>query len=330
MMNDRIILAALGLFAIALSMCGCGVARQQAGNPVIDGWYADPDSAVFDGRYWIYPTYSAPYDEQLHFDAFSSSDLVTWQKHERILSSEEVSWARRAMWAPCIAQNDGRYYLFFAANDIQSDDESGGIGVAVSDRPEGPFEDLLGRPLVDAFHNKAQPIDQAAFRDPATGKWYLYYGGWGHCNIAQLHDDFTGFVPFDDGSTFREITPEGYVEGPTMLVRDGRYYFMWSEGGWTGPDYRVAYAVSDSPLGPFERMGTILQQDPDIATGAGHHSVLPIGDDEWIIVYHRRPLNETDRNHRVVCIDRLEFAPDGSIRPVTITHDGVQSKTVRR
>ena len=86
MMNDRIILAALGLLAIALTMCGCGVARQQAGNPVIDGWYADPDSAVFDGRYWIYPTYSAPYDEQLHFDAFSSSDLVTWQKHERIRS----------------------------------------------------------------------------------------------------------------------------------------------------------------------------------------------------------------------------------------------------
>lgn len=296
-----------------------------SGNPVIEGWYADPDSAVFGDRYWIYPTYSAPYEEQLHFDAFSSPDLVTWTKHERVLDSSRVDWAWRAMWAPCIAEKDGRYYLFFGTNDIQSNDEPGGIGVAVADAPEGPFTDYLERPLVESFQNGAQPIDQAVFRDPASGRWYLYYGGWGHCNIARLKDDFTGFVPFEDGSTFREITPEGYVEGPTMLERAGRYYFMWSEGGWTGPDYRVAYAVSDSALGPFERIGTILQQDPEVATGAGHHSVLRVGEDEWVIVYHRRPLGRSDRNHRAVCIDRLEFAPDGTIRPVKITREGVRA-----
>ena len=83
-------------------------------------------------------------------------------------------------------------------------------------------------------------------------------------------------MPFADGTTFKEITPEGYVEGPLMLRKDGKYYFMWSEGGWTGPNYAVAYAVGASPLGPFERAGKILQQDSNVATGAGHHSVIQI------------------------------------------------------
>lgn len=103
----------------------------------------------------------------------------------------------------------------------------------------------------------------------------------------------------------------------------------WSEGGWTGPNYAVAYAVGDSPFGPFERVGTILQQDPAVATGAGHHSVLRGASGRWYIVYHRRPLGETDRNHRVVCIDELIFEPDGTIRPVVITKAGVPPDPIR-
>jgi beta-xylosidase len=295
----------------------------RSGNPILPGWYADPEAHVFAGQYWIHPTTSAPYDDQTYMDAFSSPDLVTWTRHERILHLENVTWGRRALWAPSVVEKDGWYYLFFSANDIQSDDEVGGIGVARSRSPGGPFEDYLGKPLIDRFHNGAQPIDPFVFRD-ADGTWYITYGGWRHCNIARLNDDFTGFVPFADGTVFREITPEGYVEGSFMLLKDGRYYFMWSEGGWTGPNYAVAYAVADSPVGPFERVGRILQQDPAVATGAGHHSVLHVpGSDRWYIVYHRRPLGETDRNHRVVCIDELRFAPDGGIVPVRITTDGV-------
>ena len=157
------------------------------------------------------------------------------------------------------------------------------------------------------------------------------YGGWRHCNIARLNADFTGFVPFPDGTTFKEITPQGYVEGAFMLQKDGKYYFMWSEGGWTGPNYAVAYAVGTSPFGPFERVGKILQQDSTVATGAGHHSVLhsPTSD-KWYIVYHRRPLGETDRNHRVVSIDELRFDERGFIQPVKITKTGVQADPLRR
>jgi len=293
------------------------------GNPVFDGWYADPEGVVFDDTYWIFPTYSAPFREQVHLDAFSSKDLVNWEKHGWIIDTAEVKWAWMAMWAPAIVRKEGKYFLFFAANDIQNDEQAGGIGVAVSEKPEGPYRDYLGKPLLDKFHNGAQPIDQFVFQDK-DGQYYMIYGGWRHCNIARLKDDFTGFLPFEDGSIFREITPESYVEGPFMFIREGKYYFMWSEGGWGGPDYRVAYAVSDSPFGPFERIGVILEQDPEVATGAGHHSMIQVpGTDEWYIVYHRRPLGETDANHRVTCIDKVVFDNEGMIQPVKITFTGV-------
>lgn len=297
-----------------------------AGNPVLPGWYADPEAAFFRSEYWLYPTASAPYDQQTAFDAFSSPDLVHWTKHPKVLDARSVKWARRAMWAPSVVENHGRYYFFFAANDIQNDGESGGIGVAVSDNPAGPFQDLTGTPLVGKFEHGAQPIDPFVFHDSKTGQWYLIYGGWRHCNIARLRDDFAALQPLEDGTMFREITPEGYVEGPFMFERAGRYYFMWSEGGWTGPDYSVAYAVGDSPLGPFKRVAKILQQDPAVATGAGHHSVLRVPNtDAWYIVYHRRPIGETNGNHRVVCIDRMEFDKDGNILPVKMTFEGVAS-----
>jgi beta-xylosidase len=299
---------------------------QSSGNPIFSGWYADPEAAIFGNTCWVFPTYSAKYKDQVHFDAFSSPDLVHWEKHDNILDTNTIRWAKRAMWAPAIIKKEGKYYFFFAANDIQNDSASGGIGVAVADKPEGPYKDFLGHPLIDKFHNGAQPIDQTVFQDK-DGQYYMIYGGWRHCNIARLKSDLTGFVPFSDGSLFREITPQGYVEGPFMFRRNNKYYFMWSEGGWGGPDYSVAYAVADAPTGPFQRIGKVLQQDTSVATGAGHHSVIHIPNtDDYYIVYHRRPLGETDANHREVCIDHMYFAADGSIRPVKITKGGVTAQ----
>ena len=298
-------------------------------NPVFPGWYADPEGIIMDDEYWIFPTYSAPYDKQVHFDAFSSPDLVNWTKHERIIDTTVIKWAHSAVWAPSIIKKEDQYFLFFGANDIQSNEEYGGIGVAVSNSPKGPYKDHLGKPLVDKFHNGAQPIDQFVFQD--NGKYYLIYGGWRHCNIAQLKDDFTGFNPFEDGTTFKEITPENYVEGPFMFKKDDKYYFMWSEGSWTGPDYSVAYAVADSPFGPFKRIGKTLQQDTKIATGAGHHSIIHNKDsDDYYMVYHRRPLDETDRNSRETCIDLMEFNDDGTIKQVVITNEGVKANLLKK
>jgi beta-xylosidase len=309
---------------------------QKSGNPVIKGPYADPEGHFFKGRFWIYPTYSTPYEKQVFLDAFSSKDLITWEKHPAIIDTSRIKWARKAIWAPSVLEHEQKYYLFFGANDLQrpgsgywdekdSSSHRGGIGVAVATQPEGPFTDLLGKPLIDDFHNNAQPIDQQAFKD-SDGQVYLIYGGWGHCNMVKLKNDMKGFIPFSDGIIFKEITPENYVEGPFMFRRNNKYYFMWSEGGWTGPDYSVAYAMADHPWGPFKRIGKVLQRDDIVATGAGHNSVLKMeGFDEWYIIYHRRSISEKGRDNREVCIDKMFFDKNGLIIPVIMTNEGVDA-----
>jgi len=292
-------------------------------NPIFPGWYADPEGIVYDRTYWVFPTYSAPYEQQVFFDAFSSSDLVSWEKHPAVLDTSAVRWAKKAMWAPSVIENKGKYYLFFSANDVHPG-EVGGIGVAVANQPQGPYADLLGKPLLQEIKHGAQPIDPFVFRDQ-DGQHYLYYGGWGHCNVVKLNDDFTQLLPFPDGTTYKEVTPEHYVEGPFMFIRNKKYYFMWSEGGWGGPDYKVAYAIADTPLGPFKRVGSLLEQDTKIATGAGHHSVIKVPDaDKYFIVYHRRPLGKTGANERETCIDEMTFDEDGFINPVKMTIEGVK------
>ena len=318
------------MLAASLTL-GVGAKKKKtSGNPIFTGWYADPEGAVLDGQYWVFPTFSAPYDKQLFFDAFSSPDLVNWTKHERVLEQKNIPWLRRALWAPAVIEANNKFYVFFGGNDVH-EGEIGGIGVAVADCPEGPYKDALGKPLINEIVNGAQPIDQFVFRDD-DGQYYMYYGGWRHCNMCKLSPDLLSIVPWEDGQKFHEVTPsEEYVEGPFMLKRKGKYYFMWSEGGWTGPNYCVAYAVSDSPFGPFERKGVILKRDENVARGAGHHSVIQVpGKDEYYIIYHRRPLTETDGNSRETCIDKLIFNSDGTIRPVKMTFEGVKARKIKR
>ncbi len=341
----------LGNLALALILAATSAV---AGNPIVPGWYADPEIRLFAGKYWIYPTLSAesgtpdpappftagqtwqraqssriwaPFLKQTYLDAFSSNDLVHWTKHAHVLDVKDVSWAAYAVWAPSAVLANGKYYLFFGANDIKDNNQLGGIGVAVSDHPQGPFKDALGRPMIGQIHNGAQPIDMMVFQDD-DGQIYMYYGGWKHCNVVKLSKDLLSVVPLADGALYKEITPNAdYVEGSFMVKRKGVYYLMWSEGEWTGPDYRVAYATGPSPTGPFTPRGVILQQDAKIARGAGHHSVVNIpGTDDWYIVYHRRPLDDTDGNHRQLAIEHMYFEPDGSIRPVVMTDAGIEPR----
>lgn len=336
--------ATIALFCAVLlffSSCGNHETKDKvisySGNPIFEGWYADPEGIVIDSTFWIYPTFSAPFEEQVFMNAFSSNDLIHWTKHERIIDTAIISWARFALWAPSMIKMKDKYYLFFAANDIQRPGrpnweekhkfnvQYGGIGIAVSDNPGGPFKDYLGKPLISDFYNDAQPIDQFVFKDD-DGTYYLFYGGWGHCNVGILNDDFTGFEPLKNGEVFMEVTPEGYVEGSFMFKRKEKYYFMWSEGGWTNDSYRVAYAISNNPMGPFTKIGTILQKDSTVATGAGHNSVIQIPDtDDWIIVYHRRPIPNKSPHHRVTCLDKLAFNADGTIQAVKMTFKGIKA-----
>ena len=77
-------------------------------NPIFKGWYADPEGIIFDKTYWVYPTFSAPYEDQVFMDAFSSSDLTHWTKHNRVLDTSAVKWAKKAMWAPSIIKNENK------------------------------------------------------------------------------------------------------------------------------------------------------------------------------------------------------------------------------
>ena len=289
-----------------------------SGNPVFPGWYADPELHLFQEKYWIYPTTSAPYEEQTYFEAFSSPDLVNWTNEGRILDFSDVPWStNRAAWAPSCAQKDGRYYFYFSAGD------GAGLGVGVSDSAGGPFHDPLGKPLVRDYLQGAQPIDAHAFVDE-DGEAYLYWGGWGHCVVCRLGQDMISLV-----GEVKEITPDHYVEGPFMAKRKGIYYLMWSEGNWGDRSYRIAYARADNPFGPFEREGEIFENESPLASSAGHHSVLNIpGTDDWILAYHRRPFGETCQHHRVVCLEQMNFEKDGSIRPIVLSQEGVTSRPI--
>lgn len=109
-----------------------------ASNPFVDGWYADPDNEFYNGEYWLYPTYSHEYDTQTFLDAFSSPDLIHWTKHPNILNITNFPCAKKAVWAPAPISRNGKFCLYFGANDIQTNSDYGGIGVGVADNPEGP------------------------------------------------------------------------------------------------------------------------------------------------------------------------------------------------
>ncbi|OJJ50210.1 hypothetical protein ASPZODRAFT_128834 [Penicilliopsis zonata CBS 506.65] len=295
-------------------------AKQQgySGNPIFPGWYADPEARIFEQQYWIYPTYSAAYEEQTFFDAFSSPDLITWTKHPRILNFSDVPWStNRAAWAPSVAEKHGQYYMYFSAGD------GAGIGVATSTTgPGGPFYDAIGKPLVANTTYGAEPIDAQIFLDDDGRNW-LYFGGWGHGVVVELEDDMVTLK-----GDYLEITPPDYVEGPWMLKRDGVYYYMYSVGGWGDNSYGVQYVTGSSPTGPFSKTATkILTGDANIGTSTGHNSVVNRGDD-YYIVYHRRYPNNTQLNDRIVCIDRMFFDENGAIKPVHITTEGVEANAL--
>jgi len=301
-------------------------------NPVLNGFYADPDVLYSEktGKFYIYPTsdgftgWSGTY-----FKCFSSGNLVDWNDEGVIIQlGKNVSWANRNAWAPCIVEKkiNGQYKYFYYFTAAQK------IGVAVSDNPNGPFVDL-GKPLIE---NKpegvkgGQVIDQDVFTDPKTGKSYLYWGN-GFMAGAELNDDMTSIKQ----ETTTLLKPDRtFREGTYVFYRNGIYYFMWSEDDTRSENYRVRYATSDSPLGAFTipENNMVIAKDKEAGIlGTGHNSVLQIpGKDEWYIVYHRFnypkgiTMGDAAGYNREVCIDKMEFNADGSIKQVTPTHKGIQ------
>ncbi|MDD4968532.1 MAG: family 43 glycosylhydrolase [Paludibacter sp.] len=300
-------------------------------NPVLDGYYADPEILYSEktGKFYIYPTsdgftnWSGNY-----FKCFSSDNLVDWTDQGVILQlGKDVKWATRNAWAPCIIEKkiNGQYKYFYYFTAAQQ------IGVAVSDNPTGPFIDL-GKPLIEKRPEgitRGQVIDQDVFTDPKTGKSYLYWGN-GFMTGAELNEDMTSIKQ----ETLTILKPDNtFREGTYVFYRKGIYYFMWSEDDTRSENYRVRYATSTSPLGTFtiSKDNLVIAKDTESAIfGTGHNSVLQIpGKDEWYIVYHRfnypKGITQGDAAgyNREVCIDKMEFNVDGSIKQVIPTHKGI-------
>jgi arabinoxylan arabinofuranohydrolase len=307
-------------------------------NPVLPGYYADPDVLYAEktGKFYLYPTSDGfPNWSGTYFKAFSSQDLVNWQQEGVILDlPKDVSWAQKNAWAPCIIEKKvgGQYKYFYYFTAAQK------IGVAVADHPTGPFRDS-GKPLIDKFPEgvtRGQQIDPDVFTDPQTGKTYLYWGN-GYMAGAELNDDMISLKP----GTTKVFTPDAsYREGTYVFYRKGVYYFMWSADDTRSEDYRVHYGTSDKPLGPIKvaEHNPVLAKDKEAGIFAtGHNAVIQVpGKDEWYIVYHRFnfpngiKMGRAAGYNREVCIDRLEFKPDGSIIPVKPTHQGVKAVRVER
>ena len=306
-------------------------------NPVLPGFHADPEILYSrqTGKYYIYSTS----DGYAHWGgwyltAYSSTDLKSWTPEGVVLDlrSPQVTWANGNAWAPAIEEKliDGKYKYFLYYSGNAADNSGKQIGVAIGDSPTGPFKDL-GHPLVSQSPTgRGQQIDVDVFTDPASGKSYLYWGN-GYMAGAELNDDM---VSIKD-ETLTVMTPQGgtlkthaYREAPYVFFRHGVYYFLWSVDDTGSPNYHVAYGTSDSPLGLIQvaKSPIVLIQNADKEVyGPAHNAVIrKPGTDEWYIVYHRINKHFLDKDkgpgyHREVCIDRMEFNNDGTIRPVTVT-----------
>lgn len=277
--------------------------------PVLPGVNADPHIAAFGDTFYLYPTTDGSEGWMAtSFQAWSSKDLRNWKNEGVILDlPRDLKWADVRAWAPAIATKNGRYYYYYSAGQS--------VGVAVADKPAGPFRDPLGKPMVaKGQFQGCQSIDPMVFVDD-DGSAYLFFGQ-GRCKAVKLNPDMVSF----DESQMKDITPPGYNEGPFLIKRKGVYYLSWSEFDTRDPRYSVAYATADSPLGPFTKaeVNPILKQKGAVK-GAGHHSMLQIpGRDEWVIAYHRFKIPGGNGYNRETCISPMRFDEQGRILPVDV------------
>ncbi|MGN7950358.1 family 43 glycosylhydrolase [Microbacterium sp. 22215] len=271
----------------------------------VPGFYADPALLRVGDRYWLYPTTDGIAGwGATSFSAFSSSDLATWTPAGEVLRlGREVGWATEKAWAPAIAERDGSFFLYYTAG-------GNSIGVARASRPDGPFQDL-GRPLISPDDYDGVAIDPSVFQDD-DGTWYLLWGN-GVAHIAALNDDMMSFAR----DKVADWVPTGFREAITIHRRGGVYYATWSENDTRDPEYRVRYATGASPHGPWLDRGVLIQAEPELGyLGTGHHCVLEVSEDEWIVAYHRFAIAGGSGHQREVVFDELLHHDDGRLEVI--------------
>ena len=304
-----------------------------AQNPIIrDQFTADPTARVFNNKVYLFPSHDIkpPVGQRQDwfcmedYHVFSSENLTDWTDHGMIVTQNKVPWVRPnsySMWAPDCVEKNGKYYFYFPSAPAEG---RGGfaVGVAIADRPEGPF---IPEPEPIKGINGIDPCVLLA----SDGNAYIFWGN-GRCaklkpNMKELADDNPkSTVKFGNrememiGVNCLEGLPNRQAEGPFAFEANGWYYLTYP---YVRENTEVlAYAMSKNPMGPYEYKGLIMTETPNCWTN--HHSIINYKG-QWYLFYHRNWFSPKDDKRRSACIEKLSFNPDGTIQEVKQTIRGV-------
>ena len=327
---------------ILLSLLAVATLSVSAQNPIVRNQFtADPTARVFNGRVYLYPSHDIPAPSSVSkiaghqasewfcmadYHVFSSDNLTDWQDHGVIVSQEQVPWGKPdaySMWAPDCVEKGGKYYFYFP--NAPKSGRGFAIGVATADSPTGPFR-IAAEPI-----RGVMGIDPCVLVDN-DGTAYLYWSGMG-IRGARLKDNMTELdgeletVTFPQGGTMQvggqqmQGLPDGFKEGPFAFRRGDWYYltFPWvrkEKGTET-----LAYAMSRSPLGPWDFKGVFMAEHAD-SCWTNHHSFVEY-QGQWYLFYHHNDYSPLADKRRSACIERVTFRKDGTIQEVKPTLRGV-------
>jgi hypothetical protein len=289
-----------------------------AQNPLImDQFTADPTARVFEGKVYVYPSHDVNCGTDWFcmkdYHVFSSENLIDWTDHGMIVTQERVAWVdstKNSMWAPDCYKKGDRYYFYFPAIAHPNTGIRGmTIGVAISDKPYGPF-----RPEPEPIKG-VSGIDPNVFID-IDGQAYLYWASMEALLGAKLKENMLELAtepqPIDS-------LPEGMKEGPFLFERNGIYYFTFPHV--IEKTEALVYGMGHNPLGPFEYKGIIMDEHPS-ECWTNHHSILEYKG-QWYLFYHHNDLSPHFDKNRSIRADRLSFNEDGTIQRVVPTLRGV-------
>lgn len=294
-----------------------------AQNPLITNQFsADPTARTFGDRVYVYPSHDILATEgkgrvgwfcMEDYHVFSSANLSDWIDHGIIVTQNKVPWVKPDsynMWAPDCIERNGKYYFYFPATPKDSSyGRSFAIGVAIADKPEGPYTP------------RAQPIKNAKGIDPNVfidkdGQAYLYWAG-GNIFATKLKENMVELA--SEPKVITGLPIKGLKEGPFLFERNGKYYLTFPHV--ENKIERLEYAMGDNPLGPFKMAGVIMDESP---TGCwtNHQSIVQFKN-QWYLFYHQNDFSPHFDKARSIRVDSLSFNEDGTIKKVIPTLRGV-------
>ncbi len=294
---------------------------EKNGNPVIkDKYTADPGAFVYKDSVYLYTGHDeAPDGKDGYFMhewlCYSSADMVNWKEHAIPLTVKDFAWAKDDAWASQVIERNGKFYWYVATEHATVPGKS--IGVAVADNPAGPFKDALGKALVTNDMTSPESkmmwddIDPSVIID-TDGQAYLFWGNR-KCYYAKLKENM---IEIDGG--IKTIDLPNYTEAPWIHKRNGWYYLSYA--AWF-PE-KIVYAMSRSINGPWKYKGILNEVAGNSNTN--HQAIIDFKGKSYF-VYHNGSLPTAGGSfHRSVCIDYLYYNPDGSIKRIVMTTEGVK------